>query len=79
MKRGLVAAIVAGVVLAGSVPLLAHHSFAATYFEDKAQTIEGDLVQFVLSIIRILTCTSRRPTRTAEAALGSSSGDRGCS
>ena|SRR4249920_1636884 len=47
MKRGFVAAIVAGVVLAGSSSLLAHHSFAATYFEDKAQTIEGDLVQFV--------------------------------
>jgi Family of unknown function (DUF6152) len=47
MKRGLVAAIVAGVALAGSSPLLAHHSFAATYFEDKTQTIEGDLVQFV--------------------------------
>ena len=39
MTRGLVAAILAGVGLAGSVPLLAHHSFAATYFEDKSQTI----------------------------------------
>jgi hypothetical protein len=25
----------------------AHHSFAATYFEDKTQKIEGDLVQFM--------------------------------
>jgi hypothetical protein len=25
----------------------AHHSFAATYLEDKTQTIEGDLVQFL--------------------------------
>lgn len=25
----------------------AHHSFAATYFEDKKVTIEGDLVQFL--------------------------------
>jgi hypothetical protein len=25
----------------------AHHSFAATYFEDKTQTIEGELVQFL--------------------------------
>jgi hypothetical protein len=28
-------------------PVIAHHSFAATYFEDKQQTIEGDVVQFV--------------------------------
>ncbi|HEY1910859.1 MAG TPA: DUF6152 family protein [Vicinamibacterales bacterium] len=51
MTRGLVAAIVAGVALAiwtaAVVPLSAHHSFAATYYEDKTQTIEGDLVQFV--------------------------------
>jgi hypothetical protein len=25
----------------------AHHSFAATYFEDKRVTVEGDLVQFL--------------------------------
>ena len=25
----------------------AHHSFAATYFEDKTQKIEGDIVQFM--------------------------------
>jgi hypothetical protein len=35
----------AGFALA--VPVVAHHSFAATYVEDKQQTIEGDLVQFV--------------------------------
>ncbi|MGD1071895.1 MAG: DUF6152 family protein [Bryobacteraceae bacterium] len=36
------------VVLLGAcaIPVLAHHSFAATYFEDKVITIEGDLVQF---------------------------------
>jgi hypothetical protein len=28
-------------------PLSAHHSFAATYFEDKTVTIEGKLVQFL--------------------------------
>ena len=48
MKRvWLVAAILVGIAQAGSAPLLAHHSFAATYFEDKTQTVEGDLVQFV--------------------------------
>ena len=28
-------------------PVSAHHSFAATYFEDKQQTVEGDLVQLM--------------------------------
>jgi hypothetical protein len=40
------------VILAASACLFAaragaHHSFAATYFEDKTQTIEGTLVQFL--------------------------------
>lgn len=30
-----------------ALPVAAHHSFAATYFEDKEVTIEGDLVQFL--------------------------------
>jgi uncharacterized protein DUF6152 len=48
MKRGLVAAaILAGVGLAAVVPLSAHHSFAATYYEDQTLKVEGDLVQFV--------------------------------
>jgi hypothetical protein len=40
-------------VLAGAAaammmtPVRAHHSFADTYFEDKVQKIEGDLVQFL--------------------------------
>jgi hypothetical protein len=38
-------------VVAGAVALAAqvhaHHSFAATYVEDKTETIEGNLVQFV--------------------------------
>lgn len=39
------------VVLVGAVainPASAHHSFAATYYEDKTQTAEGDLVQFLM-------------------------------
>ena len=43
--------VIGGVLLAGalgSTPAVrAHHSFAATYFEDKTQTIEGNLVQFL--------------------------------
>lgn len=30
-----------------TTPLYAHHSAAATYFRDKVQTIEGELVQFL--------------------------------
>lgn len=47
MKRGLVAAaVLVGIGLA-AIPLSAHHSFAATYYEDKTEKVEGDLVQFV--------------------------------
>jgi hypothetical protein len=34
--------------LALDVRVLAHHSFAATYLEEKSVTIEGTLVQFLL-------------------------------
>jgi len=33
-------------LLAAAAPLFAHHSFAATYFEDQRATIQGTLVQF---------------------------------
>ena len=46
MKPHLCLLLLAGAVVS-AVPLLAHHSFAATYFDDKSQTIEGNLVQFV--------------------------------
>ena len=46
MKRSLVILIVAAAALSG-VRAYAHHSFAATYFEDKKQTIEGEIVQFL--------------------------------
>ena len=35
------------VALVSAVPARAHHSFAATYFEDKVNKIEGNLVQFL--------------------------------
>ncbi len=38
--------VVAGSFLAGT-RAQAHHSFAATYFEDKTEKIEGTLVQFL--------------------------------
>ena len=46
MRRAmLVLAVAAAAVM--TRPVQAHHSFAATYFEDKVQKIEGDLVQFL--------------------------------
>lgn len=46
MKRKLLALVFVGVTFLG-VRAYAHHSFAATYFEDKKVTVEGDLVQFL--------------------------------
>lgn len=46
MKQKLAVMLIAGASLFG-VNAWAHHSFAATYFEDKKVTIEGDLVQFL--------------------------------
>ena len=46
MKRDLCLLLLAAAVVS-AVPLLAHHSFAATYFDDKTETVEGNLVQFV--------------------------------
>jgi hypothetical protein len=46
VKRTLFLFLAAAAVVA-TVPVSAHHSFAATYFEDRTQTIEGDLVQFL--------------------------------
>lgn len=47
MKRLLLASC-ALAALALDVRVLAHHSFAATYLEEKSVTIEGTLVQFLL-------------------------------
>lgn len=46
MKRMVVALLIAGVLVLG-VPTFAHHSFAATYCEDKTEKVEGNLVQFL--------------------------------
>ena len=47
MKARLTVLLIAAAVLISGIQLYAHHSFAATYFEDKQQTIEGDMVQFL--------------------------------
>jgi hypothetical protein len=35
------------IALLAAAPLFAHHSFAATYFENQSATIQGTLVEFV--------------------------------
>src|SRR3989442_7265011 len=47
MKLRWIVLLVAAAALLSGIQLYAHHSFAATYFEDKQQTVEGDLVQFL--------------------------------
>jgi Family of unknown function (DUF6152) len=47
MKFRLIVLLLAAATLLSGIQLYAHHSFAATYFEDKQQRIEGDLVQFI--------------------------------
>jgi Family of unknown function (DUF6152) len=44
LKISLLAAALAFVA---AIPTHAHHSFSATYFEDKVQKVEGNLVQFL--------------------------------
>jgi Family of unknown function (DUF6152) len=46
-RKVIIVILLLAVAVAVAVRLMAHHSFAATYQEDKTQTIEGDLVQFV--------------------------------
>ena len=47
MKFRVIVLLIAAAALMSGIQLYAHHSFAATYFEDKQQTVEGDLVQFL--------------------------------
>ncbi len=46
MNQRLLILAMAGAFVAAT-PAHAHHSFAATYFEDKVQKVEGNLVQFL--------------------------------
>jgi hypothetical protein len=45
MQRRIVLLLI-GVVVAGSLQVQAHHSFTATYFEDKTVKIEGKIITF---------------------------------
>ena len=46
MKCKLLVPLIVGVVLFG-ITAYGHHSFAATYLEDKTITVEGKLLQFM--------------------------------
>jgi hypothetical protein len=46
MKSKLTAVLLVAVVVACAAQLYAHHSFTATYFEDKKVKIEGKLITF---------------------------------
>ena len=49
MRKGtLLVLIVAAVMLASAVTAYAHHSFAATYQQDKKVTLEGKVVQLLM-------------------------------
>ena len=56
-----------GLAMICATPLAAHHSFAATYFQDKTITVEGDIVQFLFrnphSFVQIEEQTSSGPVR----------------
>src|SRR5437763_10159735 len=47
MKATLALLVAGAGIFMTAAPVLAHHSFAATYFEDKTISIEGNLVQFL--------------------------------
>jgi hypothetical protein len=43
---GLAAVAMAGALLAAAAPLIAHHSYAALYFEDETIEVEGEVLEF---------------------------------
>jgi len=59
--------LVIALAFTGATPLVAHHSFAATYFQDKTITVEGDIVQFLFrnphSFVQIEEQTASGPVR----------------
>ena len=48
MKGKLLAVLIAGALIGGAVQVYAHHSFSATYLDDKKIKIEGKLISFQL-------------------------------
>jgi Family of unknown function (DUF6152) len=47
MKRGLLALVIGAGILQPGGRAYAHHSFSATYFDDKTRMIDGKLLQFL--------------------------------
>jgi hypothetical protein len=74
-KLVLLSAALAGVLGAEvSVPVLAHHSFPATYVVDQAVTIEGTVSQFLFrnphSFVHVVTLDKSGKTVTWLGAIG---------
>lgn len=46
MRRSIVLLLLAAAVLACGIQVYGHHSFTATYFEDKTVKIEGNIITF---------------------------------
>ena len=65
MKRSLLAVLVAAGIFSGT-RVDAHHSFAATYFEDQKVTVEGDLVQFLYRNPHSFVQVEGKDTKTGE-------------
>ena len=62
------AVVIAGVMtLLAVAPVFAHHSFAATYFEDQRATIQGTLVEFVYRSPHSFVTVDVTDPRTREA------------
>jgi len=71
--RKAIAAVLAGII-AGGTPLMAHHSFASTYFEDKSVTIQGKVMLFLFrnphSFVQVEAKDDRGTTQTWAAEWG---------
>ena len=47
MRKLIVVSVMLAVVASATITLVAHHSFAATYFVDKTVTVKGEVAQFL--------------------------------
>ena len=70
MKRTLFVLLGVGVALVAGSRVQAHHSFAATYFEDQTESIEGNLVQFLFRNPHSFVHVEAKDKEGHDAALG---------
>ena len=75
MKREL-SLLIAAVLFTAAAPLAAHHSFSATYFEDKSASLEGQVVEFAFRNPHSYVILETPGERRARPFAGRSSGPR---